>query len=116
RGDTGLVGLLRRTRGRHRHDRSVGVLRGRRARGPDRTMRAQHHVAAVTLAAFLAVTVTLPAAHADTAAPDPGEPTAEQLAAAVTSYRPEGSVLSFEPEVLTLGTEATEDGETTVTL
>src|SRR5699024_1779032 len=93
-----------------------GVLRGRRARGPDRPMKPQHCTAVAVLAAFLTGMSTLLSAHADTPPPDPGEPTAEQLDAAVRSYQPDGSVHQFEPEVLSLESTTTEQGQTMVTL
>jgi len=79
-------------------------------------MKPQHCTAVAVLAAFLTGMSTLLSAHADTPPPDPGEPTAEQLDAAVRSYQPDGSVHQFEPEVLSLESTTTEQGQTMVTL
>ena len=81
-------------------------------------MKPRHGAALVVLAASLTAVVTAVPAHADSQepVPDPGEPTADQLAAAVNPYRTNGSVISFEPEVLSLESTTTQQGQTTVTL
>src|SRR5699024_12248573 len=95
-----------------------GVPRGRRARGPDHPRTPRHCPAVAVRAAALAGMVSVLPAHADGQGPvpDPGEPTAEQLDAAVSSYQPDGAVHRFEPEVVSLESTTTEKGETTVTL